>query len=169
VRRRAAVALALAGAVLGGCYVAETTEVDPGKLADFPLQRVRDVLSGDTILLDDGASGRRVRYAGVHAPSPGSMLAGTAKAENARLVEGQEVRVIPVHVEGDTEWGWVFVPNSTRRMLLVVQWELARQGLLRPADVPRPLEDEYFDELLMRAEAARRERRGLWADETAAR
>lgn len=160
-RRRAVLAAALAG--LAGCYVAETREVPPGKLEGYALQRVRDVLSGDTILLDDGGAGRRLRYAGGRAPDSGSLLAGAAKAANARLVEGQDVRVIPVAEDGDVTWGWVFVPNSSKRLHLVVQWELARDGLLRPADVPHQLEDEWFDELVMRGEAARRERKGLWA------
>ena len=162
-------ALAAAVALCAGCVTVDGSEFPPGKLEGYPLHRVRDVLAGDTILLEDGGAGRRIRYAGVSAPDAGSQLAGAAKAENARLVEGQEVRVIPVAEEGELTWGWVFVPNSSKRLHLMVQWELARAGLLRPADVPRALDDEYFDELITRAEAARRERRGLWAEPAGAR
>lgn len=161
--------LAAALALLAGCVTVDGREVPPGKLEGYPLQRVRDVIAGDTILLEDGGTGRRVRYAGGLAPGAGTQLAGAAKAENARLVEGQEVRVVPVAEEGDVTWGWVFVPNSSKKLHLTVQWELARAGLLRPADLPHALDDEWFDELVTRAEVARRLRLGLWADAPADR
>jgi len=150
-------------------YVPVEPETPPGRLAEYPLFRVRRAISGDTILLDDDGHERRLRYAGVLAPEAGSAYWTRARAENARLVEGQEVRVRFVEHDGPDEYGYVFVPNSNEKMALVVQFELALAGLVQVADIPQELDDEYFQGLLDRAEKARRDRRGIYADAPSAR
>ena len=146
-----------------GCYVSDIPEQEPGKLAEHPLARVKQVLAGDAILVDDGGAGRKVRYAGIAGPAAGSPLWSEARAANARLVEGQEVRLIAVEHDGEGEFAYVIVHNASKRGGLLVQFELARLGLVKPADVPNERSDEYFDGILKRSEQARLEQRGIWA------
>ena len=130
--------------------------------------KVRRVMSADRILVQGSSGGEReVRYAGVAGPPAGHALWTTARADNAQLVQGQDVQLIPVaHDRGDgSEWCYVVVPNSAKRGGLLVQFELARRGMVKPADLPNERDDEYFDDLMLRAEMARREGRGLWAEE----
>ncbi|MHC5021564.1 MAG: thermonuclease family protein [Planctomycetota bacterium] len=154
---------------LAGCWVAEGVEdEDAGRLADFEMVKVRRVLSADRILIEDsGGSEREIRYAAVQGPPAGHALWTKARADNAQLVAGQEVQLIPVaHERGDgAEWAYVVVPNAAKRGGLLVQFELARRGMVKPADLPNERDDEYFDDLMLRAEMARREGRGLWAEE----
>lgn len=156
--------------IAGGCWVPETNENDdPGKLAEYETVRVRRVISADTILVEDeGGTERRVRYVGVKGPPDGHTLWSAARADNAQLVQGQNVQLIPVEHDtgGTAEWAYVIVPNAAKRGGLLVQFELARRGMVKPADLPNVRDDEYFDDLVLRADMARRERRGLWAEET---
>lgn len=161
--------LLTAPAVAGGCWVPEVDEnEDPGRLAELETVRVKRVLSADTILVEDeGGDERKVRYAGVKGPPDGHPLWTSARADNAQLVQGQEVKLIQVEHDGSgsAEWAYVIVPNAAKRGGLLVQFEMARRGLVKPADLPNERDDEYFDDLVLRADMARRERRGLWAEE----
>jgi endonuclease YncB( thermonuclease family) len=152
-----------------GCWVPETADdEDPGRLSEFEMVKVRRVLSADTIVVQGDSGGeRRVRYAGVKGPSAGHALWSTARADNSQLVKGQDVQLIPVahDRDGESEWCYVIVPNAARRGGLLVQFELARRGMVKPADLPDERDDEYFEDLMLRAEMARREGRGLWGEE----
>lgn len=161
--RPAGLGLWVVAVALGGCWVSDIPEPEPGKLAALPLVRVKQVLAGDAILVERDGVEARVRYAGVSGPRAGNPLWSEARAANARLVEGQEVRLIPVEYDGEGEFAYVVVHNASKRGGLLVQFELARLGLVRPADVPDQRSDEYFDGILDRAEQARREQRGIWA------
>ena len=153
----------------GGCWVPVVDpNEDPGRLSEYETVRVKRVISADTILVEDeGGSERRVRYVGVKGPPDGHALWTTARAENAQLVQGQEVQLIPVEHDDESgaEWAYVVVPNAARRGGLLVQFEMARRGMVKPADLPNIRDDEYFDDLVLRADMARREGRGLWAEE----
>jgi len=161
--------LAGAPALSGGCWVPETQgDEDPGRLADYEMVTVRRVLSAVRILVEtESGRQREIRYAGVEGPSAGHALWTAARADNAQLVHGQEVQLIPVEDhDHDDEWAYVVVPNAARRGGLLVQFELARRGMVKPADHPNDRDDEYFDRVILRAEMARREGLGLWAEES---
>ncbi len=120
---------------------------------------VSEVLSGDTVVLEDGS---RVRYAGVRAPGAGEPLEGESRQENARYVLRQKVRYLPVEGMGPPLHAYVFVPNSTGRVHLLVQLEMLERGLvhLDPATLS---EGPYQDEMIARAERARKAGRGVHA------
>src|SRR5690349_11258023 len=89
--------LVLVLAVLAALAVGGTRALDRGDGSRSPeTARVERVVDGDTIVL---AGGERVRYIGVDTPesvkpgTPVQCFAERASAFNARLIEGQQVRL----------------------------------------------------------------------------
>lgn len=116
---------------------------------------VKRVRSGDrvTIKPDDD-----LQYAGLRAPIPDEPLFEESKKRNAKLVEGQRVRLRFDAVERDSKGrlvGYPFVDNDP------IGEKLVREGLayVRLTDDHR----RYADELLAAQRAARASRKGLWA------
>src|SRR5262245_55051053 len=85
-------AIAIALAALGAGKLAGATRTDSA--------RVVRVVDGDTVVVRTGGHEERVRYIGVDTPesvkpgTPVQCFAKAASAENRRLVEGQEVRLV---------------------------------------------------------------------------
>ena len=133
---------------------------------------VRRVVDGDTIELQDG---RLVRYIGIDTPEvrrkdgthwvvDPEPFAEAATEANRRLVEGQTVRLV-YDVQTHDRFGrllaYVYVPDGRGERM--VNAELVRQGFAQPLTIPPNVRSaELFRTL---AAEARRERRGLWADE----
>jgi micrococcal nuclease len=134
--------------------------------------RVKEVVDGDTIVLEDGT---KVRYIGLNTPERDRPFYEEATEANRKLVENQEVRLEFDTVEIDRygrALAYVFVKDSTggSAELTVeaspqgetfVNLELLRQGYANAFTVPPNVKHE---ELFREAEQEAREaERGLWA------
>ncbi len=124
----------------------------PGGAQTF---RVKEVVDGDTIVLEDGT---KVRYIGLNTPERDRPFYEEAKEANRKLVEGREVRLELDTVEID-QYGrtlaYVFVGDT------FVNLELLRQGYANAFTVPPNVK---YEELFRQAEREAREAgRGLWA------
>ncbi|MBI3330802.1 MAG: thermonuclease family protein [Candidatus Omnitrophica bacterium] len=142
---------------------------------------VRRVVDGDTVELADG---RLVRYIGIDAPEvrrrarPGDRewragqgtgwvedpepMGREATAFNRRLVEGKSVRLeydVQTHDRFGRLLAYVYVsePGGSEAM---ANAELLREGLAQPLTIPPNV--RHAERFRALAEAARRERRGLW-------
>ncbi len=122
---------------------------------------VAQVADGDTVITERG---QRVRLLGVDAPEmekegrPAEFLAHKAKAELARLVQGQRVRLEYDRLRYD-QYGrllaYLFLPDGTQ-----VNTELVRRGLARVYLVPP--NTRYQETLLEAQRQALEARRGIW-------
>lgn len=131
---------------------------------------VRRVVDGDTVELADG---RLVRYIGIDTPEVRRRKGGgwvedpepmgrEATEFNRRLVEGRPVRLefdVQTHDRFGRLLAYVYVsPDGEREAM--ANAELLRAGLAQPLTIPPNVRHaELFRGL---AEAARRDRRGLW-------
>jgi micrococcal nuclease len=132
----------------------------PGDAETF---RVKEVVDGDTIVLEDDT---KVRYIGLNTPERGRPFYEEATEANGKLVEDQKVRLEFDTVEID-RYGrmlaYVFVEDSTGSPQgeTFVNLELLRQGYANVFTVPPNVKHE---ELFREAEREAREAgRGLWA------
>jgi micrococcal nuclease len=124
---------------------------------------VKEVIDGDTIMLQ---SGEKVRYIGIDAPemkSPpkkGRYYGKESYNLNKELVEGKKVRLELEEQKRDFEGrllAHVFLGD------LLVSTELVKQGQARVATFPPNIK---YEELLIKMEKeARKNKRGLWAEE----
>ena len=124
----------------------------PGGAQTF---RVKEVVDGDTIVLENGT---RVRYIGLNTPERDRPFYEEATEANRKLVEGREVRLELDAVEID-QYGrtlaYVFVGDT------FVNLELLRQGYANAYTVPPNVR---YEALFREAEREAREAgRGLWA------
>jgi micrococcal nuclease len=126
--------------------------------------RVRDVIDGDTIIIDDRAD-THLRYLEIDAPeiltdeSPGDPLAEEARNLNRRFVSGHRIRLEFDREKYDAygrKLAYVFVDG------VFVNEEIVKQGLAR-AFIIKPNE-KYADRILRAQEEAKREKRGIWGD-----
>ena len=119
---------------------------------------VVDVLDGDTIDVSMGGEVYRVRYIGVHTPEWNEPGYAEAKALNAQMVVGKQVRLERDISEVD-RYGrllrYVYVAD------LFVNAELVKRGRARAAAYPPDVSHaEEFSRLQVEAQEAGR---GLWA------
>ena len=128
------------------------------------------MVDGDTVELADG---RLVRYLGIDAPEvrrregdrwvvDPEPMGREATAFNRRLVEGKPVRLeydVQTHDRFGRLLAYVYVsePGGSEAMANV---ELIRAGLAQPLTIPPNV--RHAERFRALAEAARRERRGLW-------
>jgi micrococcal nuclease len=127
--------------------------------------QVARVVDGDTIEL---VGGERVRYIGVNAPEsvkPNSAVecfGKEASAKNKELVEGQAIR-LEKDVSDRDKYGrllrYVYLEDGT----FVNDW-LVREGYAYAATFPPDV--RYSDQFKQAQQEARKNKRGLWADET---
>lgn len=124
---------------------------------------VKDVIDGDTILLEDMPY--TLRYIGVDAPetlrddSPGDPFGAASTQFNRSLVEGRAVRV-----EFDKEkydrfgrmLGYVFVDDKFVNELIVGSG-LARVMRIKP-------NEKHFERLLNAETLAKRDKKGIWGN-----
>jgi micrococcal nuclease len=159
----------LALAAIGLLYGCEADEAPDGEgpAGVAPGERVRgevvDVVDGDTIEVALGGETERVRYIGVDTPEsvapgqPAECFGHRASDANARLVEGEEVRLV-FDQELRDAYGrllaYVYVGG------VLVNAELVERGFARTLEIPP---NTAKADLLERLEvAAGRVGRGLW-------
>src|SRR5262245_60091701 len=151
-------AVLIAALALGGGKLIAATHSDAA--------RVVRVVDGDTIVVRAGGHDERVRYIGVDTPesvkpgTPVQCFAKAASAENRRLVEGREVRLVP-DVEARDRYGRMLAYVYRASDGLFVNAELARRGYAKPLTIPPNV--AHAAELRRAAAAARRDGRGLWS------
>ncbi len=116
--------------------------------------KVRRVIDGDTILLEDG---REVRYVGINTPERGQAFFEEARALNRRLVEGKWVRLERDQVLEDKHGrllAYVYIDGE------MVNERLLEAGLAHLLVIPPNL--KHYDRLLDRQRQARSAKRGMW-------
>jgi micrococcal nuclease len=133
-------------------------------LSSDDVYRVKSVIDGDTIVLEDNSS-TNVRYLGIDTPElqtfdgPGDPLSDEARRINKNLVEGKKVR-LEFDKERFDPYGrtlaYVFVDD------IFVNEQILRSGLAK-ALIIRP-NDRYAERLLKAEKEAKERRRGLWGD-----
>ena len=119
------------------------------------LARVRHVIDGDTVVLDNG---EHVRYIGINTPGIDRYYYEEAREFNRSLVEGREVR-LEYDVERRDHYqrllAYVWLDDA------MVNLELARNGFANAMTVPPNVR---YEALFRDAEqTARKAGRGLWA------
>jgi micrococcal nuclease len=128
--------------------------------------RVVRVVDGDTIKVKLGDLVERVRYIGMDTPesvkpgTPVQCFAKKASAENARLVAGREVRLVP-DAEARDRYGRLLAyvyPASGGPMVNEV---LVRRGYARPLTIPPNV--SHAARFAALARGAREAGRGLWS------
>ena len=138
-----------------------------------PQASVRRVVDGDTIELADG---RLLRYIGIDTPELRRKVEGrwvpdpepfgeAARDANRRLVEGRTVRLeydVQTHDRFGRLLAYVYVARDGGEVMVNAELLRARfaQLLTIPPDV------RYAEHFRSLADAARRERRGLWRGAT---
>jgi micrococcal nuclease len=128
--------------------------------------RVVRVVDGDTVVVETGGHEERVRYIGVDTPesvkpgTPVQCFAKAASAENRRLIEGREVRLVQ-DAEARDRYGRTLAYVYRASDGLFVNAELVRRGYAKPLTIPP--NDAHARELWRLASAARRAGRGLWS------
>jgi micrococcal nuclease len=151
------IVLALAAALGGNALL------DRGEAGGESSARVARVVDGDTIVL---AGGERVRYIGVDTPEsvkPGTPVQCYAKAAshfNARLVEGQRVR-LRYDAERQDRYGRTLAYVFRSQDGLFVNAELVRRGYATTLTIPPNV--AHADDFRRLAGGARRAGRGLWS------
>jgi micrococcal nuclease len=139
---------------------------DPGAARATRTARVVRVVDGDTILVLVGGREERVRYIGIDTPesvkedTPVQCFAKRAAAENARLVAGREVRLMP-DVETRDRFGrllaYVYRADDGR----MVNEALVRGGFARTLTIAPNV--RFAERFRLAARAARRSSLGLWS------
>jgi micrococcal nuclease len=151
-------AIAVAVLALGGGKLVGAVHSDSA--------RVVRVVDGDTVVVRTGGHEERVRYIGVDTPesvkpgTPVQCFAKAASAENRRLVEGQEVRLVE-DLDAHDRYGRTLAYVYRKRDGLFVNAELVRRGYGKPLTIPPNV--AHAAELRRLAAAARRAGRGLWS------
>ena len=124
------------------------------------------VVDGDTIRVVRDGREEAVRYIGVDTPesvkpgSPVECFGRAAGRANARLVEGERVRLVG-DVESHDRFGRRLAYVYRVRDGLFVNAELVRRGFATAVTYPPNL--AHADQLADLARAARRQQRGLWS------
>jgi micrococcal nuclease len=142
---------------------AEGTSTPVPSPGDAETFQVKEVVDGDTIVLEDGT---KVRYIGLNTPERDRPFYQEASEANRKLVEGRKVRLEFDIVEIDRygrALAYVFVGNSagSSQGETFVNLELLRQGYANVFTVPPNVK---YEELFREAEREARETgRGLWA------
>ena len=132
----------------------------PGDAETF---RVKEVVDGDTIVLEDGT---KVRYIGLNTPERDRPFYEEATEANRKLVENKEIRLefdtVDIDQYGRT-LAYVFVKDASGSPQgeTFVNLKLLRQGYANVFTVPPNVK---YEELFREAEQEAREAgRGLWA------
>jgi micrococcal nuclease len=128
--------------------------------------RVVRVVDGDTIRVVLGDRQERVRYIGVDTPesvkqdTPVECFAKRAAAENARLVAGRQVRLVP-DVDPRDRFGRLLAYVYRTQDGTMVNEALVRGGFARPLTIPPNV--RFAERFRRAAREARRAARGLWS------
>ena len=128
--------------------------------------RVVRVVDGDTIHVQVDGRREKVRYIGVDTPesvkpgTPVQCFAKRASAFNARLVDGEKVRLV-LDAEERDRYGRLLAYVYRARDGLFVNATLIRRGYAVPLTIPPNV--AHADEFRRLAATARRKGRGLWS------
>ena len=166
-RRRAAGPLAAiaAAAALTGC-ADPAAESPDGPAGRGESARVVRVVDGDTIRVRYRGAEEPVRYIGIDTPesvkpgTPVECFAKRASAFNAKLVDGERVRLV-TDVEARDRYGRLLAYVYRASDDLFVNAELVRRGYATVATFPPNVRHEGLFRRL--AERARMSERGLWS------
>lgn len=141
------------------------------KLRNGETVRVRSVVDGDTIVLENGL---HLRYSGINAPESGRFikspapLATEATARNRELVEGRDVRIElgrdPLDIHGRAI-GRVFVKAADGTSEIEAGEQLVREGLAKAMNLG--LDGATWERLQTAQEAAKKAGAGIWNPATA--
>ena len=140
--------------------------LDGAGTAGSSVGRVVKVVDGDTIHVQVGATREKVRYIGVDTPETRHPAKGVqcfgrqASAYNARLVAGEQVRLVR-DVEERDRYGRLLAYVYRVRDGLFVNAELARRGYAQPLSIPPDV--RFADRFAALAREAREHGRGLWS------
>lgn len=132
--------------------------------------RVRSVVDGDTIVLENGL---HLRYSGINAPESGRFikspapLASEATARNRELVEGRDVRIElgrePLDIHGRAI-GRVFVKAADGTSEVEAGEQLVREGLAKAMNLG--LDSGVWERLQSAQDAAKESGAGIWKAST---
>lgn len=117
---------------------------------------VREVIDGDTIVLDNGET---VRYVGLDTPEINEPLYFEAKVRNATLVQGRLVNVLVCGLETRDKYGRVLAWVTSGGV--PVNETLVKEGLARIMTIP-PCGLVRAREFRTLEKEARDARRGIW-------
>lgn len=121
--------------------------------------RVTEVISGDTIRVEDG---RIIKYLGVVAPRKGEPFFEKARLANSQLLSSRRVFLkFDDQYREDSEGrqlAYVFKP--IKGLYCFVTKELLLFGYVRLANIP--LTYRYAEQFLQMQKIAQREKRGIW-------
>jgi micrococcal nuclease len=162
--RTLALGTLLVVAVAAGVWTRDGDE--PGAERTTRTARVVHVVDGDTIRVLLGDRQERVRYIGVDTPesvkedTPVQCFAGRAAAENARLVAGREVRLVP-DVETRDRFGRLLAYVYRTQDGTMVNEALVRGGFAKPLTIAPNV--RFAERFRRAAHVARRTGRGLWS------
>jgi endonuclease YncB( thermonuclease family) len=115
---------------------------------------VRDVIDGDTVVLDDG---RKVRYLGINAPEHGQPYARDATNVNRRLVSGLPVRLEFDQIREDRHGRLL---AYVHRDGALVNEQLLAEGLAHVFSIPP--NTRYAERFLHVQRKAKAARKGMW-------
>lgn len=159
-RRRKIIYLLFIIFIFGAYYIFEKRDEAPSSQE----YKVIDVLDGDTVIIDD-AKNSRVRYLGIDTPeishqdSPGEPMSEEASHFNAKLVEGETVKL-----EFDEEkydvygriLAYVYVDD------LLVNEELLKEGLATVLIIPP--NNMHSDIIYNAIDQAKANKKGIWGE-----
>jgi micrococcal nuclease len=160
-RRAVIVLLVVVVAVLAGRLSSSRDDSAPGGV-DGTVTRVVD---GDTVHVDLDGTDETVRYIGVDTPesvkpgTPVQCFAKRASAENATLIDGEDVR-LRFDVERRDRYGRLLAYVYRARDGAFVNAALVRDGYARTLTIPPNV--RYADRFTKLQREAREARRGLW-------
>ena len=126
---------------------------------------VKEVISADTILLDNG---QKVHYAALECPEENTPLWEQTRQANAYLVEGKSVEMIPEQniSEGAQEaYVYTLILVDKQKKYLFVNAEMVRFGFARVKPVQKNAREKALWENLWKfqEQEARPLKRGIWS------
>jgi endonuclease YncB( thermonuclease family) len=116
--------------------------------------KVRDVIDGDTVILDDG---RRVRYLGINAPEHGQPYAREATNFNRRLVSGLSVRLEFDRIREDRHGRLLAYVHRDGQL---ANEQLLAEGLAHVFSMPP--NTRYAERFLQAQRKAKAAKKGFW-------
>ncbi len=145
-------------------FVAAALVIEAAVAADLVVT-VREVIDGDTIVLNDG---RKVRYLGINAPEHGQPFAREATNFNRRLVSGLSVRLEFDQARQDRHGRLLAYVYATKCEVrgakcgeeTLVNEQLLAEGLAHVFFMPP--NTRYADRFLQTQEKARTAEKGMW-------
>jgi len=166
------IAIAFTVGLTAGVFLSQRLKTrDSGAALDLRIRsgdtaRVRSVVDGDTIVLENGL---HLRYSGINAPESGRFvkdpapLSAEATARNRELVEGKDVRIElgrePLDMYGRA-LGRVYIMPVNGGTEVDAGEQLVREGLAKAMNLG--LEPAAWERLRSAQDAAKQSGAGIW-------